>query len=94
MVAESIPSKTAKIIQFLAFIVRPSGRATSGIREEVVGSRWAAAASILLDAKCRVVQDVTLLTAGPLSFQSTKELFKEVKLNRGRSMALASQDSW
>src|SRR4030081_2892836 len=30
MAAESIPSKTAKIIQFLAFIVRPSGRAPSG----------------------------------------------------------------
>jgi hypothetical protein len=33
MVAESIPSKTAKIIKFATFIVRPSGRATSGIRE-------------------------------------------------------------
>jgi hypothetical protein len=80
MVAESIPSKTAKIIQFLAFIVRPSGRATSGIREEVVGSRWAAAASILLDAKCRVVQDVTLLTAGPLSFQRYKRAVQGSKV--------------
>ena len=44
--------------------------------------------------KCRVVQDVTLLTTGHCPFRDTKELFKELKLNRGRSMALASQDSW
>ena len=43
MVPESIPSKTAKIIQFPTFMTMHSW-ATSGIREQVVGSRCAAAA--------------------------------------------------